>query len=245
MSFQVNLATSTPANPTYLLMAHGQRGSGTTLQEHTSGNRIYVGAEFVTGQVAGNSGVARIDRKSKIHGSLNILGWGLLLPVGAMVARYARALDPCWFYTHIAFQVVGFACVIAGVATGVDIAKYRMPDQLDAHRGLGIFIFVLAILQVLALGLRPKVDAKVRKYWNWYHHWVGRLALFLAVINIFLGLNMSHAERDFKVGYISILSIELAAFVILELLLWLRWNRQRPSPDPASSQDDFHFGGNV
>lgn len=82
-------------------------------------------------------------------------------------------------------------------------------------------------LQVLALGLRPKKDAKVRKYWNWYHHWVGRLALFLAVINIFVGLHMGRAERDFKVGYIAILSIELAAFVILELLLWLRWNRQR------------------
>lgn len=47
MSFQVNLATSTPANPTYLLMAHGRVGSGTSLQEHTA--YMYVGAEFVTG----------------------------------------------------------------------------------------------------------------------------------------------------------------------------------------------------
>lgn len=94
--------------------------------------------------------------------------------------------------------------------------------------------------------LRPKKDAKVRKYWNWYHHWVGRLALFLAVINIFVGLKMGNAERDFKVGYISILAIELVAFVILEILLWLRWNRQRPSQQTSPPEDQaFQFGGGV
>jgi len=100
--------------------------------------------------------------------------------------------------------------------------------------------------QVLAVVVRPKKDAKVRKYWNWYHHWVGRLALFLAVFNIFLGLHMSHAEHDFRVAYISILSIELGAFVILEILLWLRWFRRRSSQESSLPEDPaFQFGGNV
>jgi hypothetical protein len=94
--------------------------------------------------------------------------------------------------------------------------------------------------------LRPKKDAKVRKYWNWYHHWVGRLALFLAVINIFVGLNMGHAEHDIRVGYVSILAIELVAFAVLEILLCLRWNRQRPSRAPSHPEDQgFQFGGSM
>lgn len=66
-----------------------------------------------------------------------------------MVARYGRGFDPAWFYTHIAFQITGFACIIAGVATGVELTKDIQPKQLNGHRGLGIFIFALAILQVL------------------------------------------------------------------------------------------------
>lgn len=93
---------------------------------------------------------------------------------------------------------------------------------------------------------RPKKDAKVRKYWNWYHGGVGRLALFLAVVNIFLGLSIGKAENNFKVGYIVILAIELSAFVLLEVVLWVRWNRQ-PRGERSSNQDPpaFQFGGSV
>lgn len=243
MSYQVDLATSTPANAGYLIMAHGAQDSGTTLQQHT--DYISEPGNFVTGAAAGPSAVSKLNKKIKVHGSLNIIGWGVLLPIGAMVARYARGFDPAWFYSHIAFQILGYGCIIAGVATGVDVAKLAQPDQLNAHRGLGIFLLALATLQVLAVVLRPKKDAKVRKYWNWYHHWVGRLALFLAVVNIFVGLHMSDAEHGFKVGYISILSIEIGAFVILEFLLWLRWYKKRTSHPAAQEDPEFQFGGNV
>jgi len=47
MSYQLNLATSTPANPSFLVMAYGAQASDTTLQQHS--NYLSVGAEFVTG----------------------------------------------------------------------------------------------------------------------------------------------------------------------------------------------------
>jgi hypothetical protein len=65
---------------------------------------------------------------------------------------------------------------------------------------------------------RPKKHAKIRKYWTWCHTGVGRLALFLAVVNIFLGLTIGKAENDFKVGYIVILAIEFLAFAVLEVV---------------------------
>jgi len=47
MSYQVDLATSKPANPGYLIMAFGAQGSGDSLQQHSS--EITVAADFVTG----------------------------------------------------------------------------------------------------------------------------------------------------------------------------------------------------
>ncbi|KAG0591176.1 hypothetical protein KC19_1G155900 [Ceratodon purpureus] len=243
ISFQVDFTKST-AKANWFLMAFGSLYTDGSIDYHEQRN--YFKASIVPGTVVGESAASKLEKKSKIHGSLQILGWGLLLPVGAMVARYARGFDPAWFYVHVTFQILGFACIIAGVATGIQLAKDFQPEHLQAHRGLGLFLFVLAILQVLAVAWRPKKDAKIRKYWNWYHGGVGRLALFLAVVNIFLGLSIGKAENDFKLGYIIILAIELLAFAILEVLLWLRWNRQ-PRGERSADQGvpGFQFGGSV
>lgn len=84
---------------------------------------------------------------------------------------------------------------------------------------------VVLMWQVLAVVFRPKKDSNTRKYWNWYHWWVGRLALFLACINVFVGLNLSNGERKLRVSYIVLLAFELVAFAILETIYWVRWNR--------------------
>lgn len=72
----------------------------------------------------------------------------MLLPIGALIARYARAFDPAWFYIHAIFQLLGFACIVVGVITGVELAKTLQPEHLGAHRGLGFFLLILATLQV-------------------------------------------------------------------------------------------------
>lgn len=248
VSFQIDFSRSTP-QPKFLLMAYGKLAANGSLNEHD--DRTYYDADFVSGTVAGKSEASENDRKSKIHGAIQIMGWGVMLPVGALIARYARSFDPAWFYIHITFQLIGFACIIGGIVTGLGLVKDFPSDKLDAHRGLGFFIFGLAVLQIMALVLRPKVDAKVRRYWNWYHGGVGRLAIFLAVVNVFLGISMAeHTENSFKVAYIAILSIEFLAFIILEVLYWRRWNRQHPrgqerleqmSEDPPA----FHYGGAI
>lgn len=89
-----------------------------------------------------------VAKKATVHGALQVVGWGVLLPIGALVARHARAFDPAWFYTHIAIQVLGFATVIAGMAVGVNLDKSVDFPRLDAHKGLAAFVYALAILQV-------------------------------------------------------------------------------------------------
>lgn len=53
----------------------------------------------------------------------------------------------------------------------------------------------------MAFLARPNKDAKVRRYWNWYHYWVGRAAIACAVGNIFYGLDLAGEESSWSIGY--------------------------------------------
>ncbi|XP_024369632.1 cytochrome b561 and DOMON domain-containing protein At3g61750 isoform X2 [Physcomitrium patens] len=202
-------------------------GDGSIINYHRTRSleEMQANSQFPLGGAVGESAVSKLEKRVKTHGALQVFGWGVLLPIGAIVARYAREYDPAWFYIHATFQLIGFIFIIAGVATGVALAKDVEVPGLNGHKGLGLFLLILAILQVLAVVFRPKKDSNTRKYWNWYHWWVGRLALFLACINVFVGLNLSNGERKLRVSYIVLLAFELVAFAILETIYWVRWNR--------------------
>lgn len=89
------------------------------------------------------------DGLKRTHGALNLFAWGVLLPIGAIVARYCRRWDPLWFYLHAGIQFVGFILGLAGVVAGVSLYN-KIQADVPAHRGLGIFVLVLGILQVCA-----------------------------------------------------------------------------------------------
>jgi hypothetical protein len=90
------------------------------------------------------------DNLRKAHAAVNILGWGILLPTGAIIARYCRQWDPAWFYLHITFQILGFIFILAGLITGSKMyGRLKGLPKLSSHRALGIFLFTLACLQVI------------------------------------------------------------------------------------------------
>lgn len=81
------------------------------------------------------------------HGVMAILGWGILLPLGAILARYLRHRDPLWYYLHIGIQFTGFIFGLATVILGIRLYN-RIQPNIPAHRGIGIFLLTLSILQV-------------------------------------------------------------------------------------------------
>lgn len=174
---------------------------------------------------------------------MNIVGWGILLPVGAIIARYCRLWDPTWFYLHVTFQVLGFILIVAGLILGTNLyGRLKGLSGISRHRALGIFIFVLACLQILAIVLRPKKDAKLRRYWNWYHSWVGRIALLLAAVNILVGIHVAHEKRSVTVGYGVIAALEITAFLLLESLYWIKRSKKPQVPHHAPA---FGYGDDV
>ncbi|KAL6566000.1 hypothetical protein OROHE_005055 [Orobanche hederae] len=152
------------------------------------------------------------------HGTLALLAWGLILPLGAIIARYLKHNERLWYYLHVGFQFVGFLLGVAAVAVGLTLEN-KLHAFIPAHKGIGIFVFVLTILQVFAFITRPSTDSKYRKYWNWYHNWLGRICLFFAAVNIVLGIHVAGAGQAWEIGYGFLVGAILVTVVILEALL--------------------------
>ncbi|KAJ6941129.1 hypothetical protein NC651_007040 [Populus alba x Populus x berolinensis] len=112
-----------------------------------------------------------------VHGILNAISWGVLLPIGAVTARYLRhtqALGPAWFYAHAGIQLSALLIGTVGFATGIKLGELSPGVVYGLHRKLGFAAFSFGALQTLALLFRPKTTNKFRKYWKSYHHFVGK-----------------------------------------------------------------------
>uniref|UniRef100_F6I1X2 Cytochrome b561 and DOMON domain-containing protein n=1 Tax=Vitis vinifera TaxID=29760 RepID=F6I1X2_VITVI len=155
------------------------------------------------------------------HGVLNMLGWGVLMPIGIIVARYFKQFDPTWFYVHVSIQSGGFILGSVGVVCGL-VLNDRINANVAKHKALGIVILVLGCLQVTAFLARPDKVSKVRKYWNWYHHGVGKVLIALAVVNVFYGIHLGNAGNGWNAGFGVVLASLLIVAIVAEFRKWAR-----------------------
>ncbi|XP_076930260.1 cytochrome b561 and DOMON domain-containing protein At3g25290-like [Bidens hawaiensis] len=180
--------------------------------------------DLLSGRSSGGSGGGSRTRKKNIHGILNAVSWGILFPVGIIIARYLRAFpsaDPAWFYLHAFCQVSGYAVGVAGWATGLKLGSDSKGVTYNTHRDIGIALFSLATVQVFALFLRPNKDHKFRFYWNIYHHGIGYAILVLGVINVFKGLDILSPESKWRTSYIVVISTLGGIALLLEVITWI------------------------
>ncbi|XP_020207534.1 cytochrome b561 and DOMON domain-containing protein At3g07570 [Cajanus cajan] len=192
-----------PSAPSFALTQHQDKVS-TTLN-------------YATGSSASNSYM----NLKRSHGVLNILGWGVLIVMGAIVARYFKEWDPFWFYFHASVQFLGFVLGVIGVISGL-VLNNQLHIDVSLHKALGIIILVLGCLQIMAILGRPKKESKVRKYWNLYHHNMGRILIILAVANIFYGIQLGKEGSGWNIGYGIVLAILLTMAITFEAQLCSR-----------------------
>ncbi|KHN43618.1 Ferric-chelate reductase 1 [Glycine soja] len=181
--------------------------------------------DFLSGKVSetGGNSDSRITLRN-VHGVLNTISWGVLMPIGVILARYLKAFDclgPTWFQLHRACQSLAFLMGIAGFGTGLYIGNHYGIHNAP-HRCVGITLLCLAITQVcLAVFLRPKKDHKYRMFWNIFHYIVGYSIIALAVWNVFKGFDILNAQNIWKKTYVgSIISLAIIA-VVLEVITWI------------------------
>ncbi|XP_073038657.1 cytochrome b561 and DOMON domain-containing protein At3g61750 [Primulina eburnea] len=173
-------------------------------------------------------------KDKRTHGILSLLGWGLLLPFGAVFARYLKHKDPLWYYLHVVIQFSGFLFGVAALVVGLALDK-KLHASIPTHKGIGVFVFVLTVLQVLAFFSRPSRDSKYRKYWNWYHNWLGRICLFFGAVNVVVGIHLAGAGAAWKIGYGLLVGALLIICIVLETLLRIKWLQERDIPPALST----------
>lgn len=89
------------------------------------------------------------SRVLQIHGVLNGVSWGIMMPIGAIIARHKAIFsDPAWFYLHVGCQLSAYIIGVAGWATGIKLGNDSIGIIHSTHRNIGITLFIFATLQV-------------------------------------------------------------------------------------------------
>ncbi|TXG46953.1 hypothetical protein EZV62_026247 [Acer yangbiense] len=154
------------------------------------------------------------------HGILNIIGWGTLLPVGAIIARYLRKfpleLYNEWYPLHVLCQSSGYLLGTLGWGIGLWLGNSSKQYTLKTHRILGIFVFTFSTVQMLAVFVYPRIRDEFRRCWEIYHQIMGYALIALIIANIFQGAtHQNHAEK-WKWVYVGVLAILALIALALE-----------------------------
>lgn len=174
--------------------------------------------------VANNEGSSPFDATAKGHACLMVIGWGFLIPIGIIAARYFKHKGTRWFHIHRAVQSTAFIIVSIGLALGF-IKNGGWETDVPVHRNLGITVTILGLVQVISLVARPHPGDKYRYIWFLWHSWIGRSAATLAIANIYYGIVVVGELGTWAwAAYTAVLGVVVLIAVFLEIQLW---NRQK------------------
>ncbi|XP_034698598.1 cytochrome b561 and DOMON domain-containing protein At5g35735-like [Vitis riparia] len=160
-----------------------------------------------------------------VHGILNIIGWGTLLPLGAIIARYFRKFPmECseWFSLHILCQTLGYLLGSLGWAIGIWLGNSSINYTFHSHRILGIIIFTFSTLQIFSIALQPRRENKCRKYWEICHRLLGYVLMVLIMTNIFVGINHQSPAAKWIWFYVGVLVVMGLVSIALEIVRWIK-----------------------
>ncbi|WIA19191.1 hypothetical protein OEZ85_003836 [Tetradesmus obliquus] len=130
------------------------------------------------------------------HGCLMAVNFILVFPLGALLARQLRArwlnslaAKAVLFYMHIALQMSGVALATAGFIIATKDFGIPYKDVLFHHGTLGVTILTLVYFQLLIGFVRPPAASDMlRALWQLGHAMLGRCALMLGMVNVFIGI---------------------------------------------------------
>lgn len=152
------------------------------------------------------------------HARVMVLAWAVLLPLGAVAARYFKVTpwqswpqqldNRFWWHAHRLLQYSGSALMVLGVALSWGHGALATPVA-QWHATLGWFVIALGVLQLVSAWSRGSKGGPTEPYLRGDHYdmtphrlWFERLhkaggwlALVLAVVTVGLGLWAADAPR--------------------------------------------------
>lgn len=180
----------------YIFLADGEASEGGPIYKHHRQPLITNGMYNVTG-IPQDIGGSRSPRLIKAHGALMFVAWISTVSIGVVVARFFK---PVWshsflFGKEIWFQVHRMLMLTTIMLTSFSFVLpfiYRggWSKQAGFHPYLGCTVMALTIFQPLMAGFRPSPHAPRRQLFNWFHWSIGTTARILAVVTMFLGMDL-------------------------------------------------------
>jgi len=155
------------------------------------------------------------------HAVIVSMGFLVILPTGAMVARWGRLISDKWFYYHWFIQVViSIPVVVIGWTLGpLAVAEQGAKHASDAHKAIGILLFPLYIIQ-LCLGtfihFFKKPYPRRHPPQNFVHGGLGIIIVILGFVQTRTGLTKEWTKatsRGIDLDIFSNLWIAWVAFV--------------------------------
>ncbi|XP_064576560.1 ferric-chelate reductase 1 isoform X4 [Zonotrichia leucophrys gambelii] len=180
----------------YIFLADGEASEGGLIYKHRRQPLVTNGLCNVTG-LPQDIGGSRAPRLIKAHGALMFVAWITTVSIGVIVARFFK---PVWshsflFGKELWFQVHRMLMLTTVMLTSISFVLpfvYRggWSQQAGFHPYLGCAVMALSIFQPLMAGFRPSRHAPRRQLFNWCHWSTGTTARILAVVTMFLGMDL-------------------------------------------------------
>ncbi|XP_046662444.1 putative ferric-chelate reductase 1 homolog [Homalodisca vitripennis] len=206
----------------YLLLAAGSSLKSESVGFH---DVIYV----ASGQKAALTDVGGFTEASrlllKLHGALMVAAWIGAASLGIVMARYYRQTwvtssfcgKDIWFAWHRFLMLMVWLLTLTGAVLIVVEVGGWVSEASVVHALLGSATTLLCFIQPFMALIRPHPGASGRQLFNWAHWFVGNTAHILAIVTIFLAVQLNKAELPqwmdwVLVGYV-------AFYVIVHLIL--------------------------
>ncbi|ETE73610.1 putative ferric-chelate reductase 1, partial [Ophiophagus hannah] len=130
-------------------------------------------------------------------GALMFIGWITTVSIGVIIARFFKPVWPntLLFGEQIWFQIHRSLMIITILLTSISFVLpfiYRggWNKQADFHPYFGSTVMALALFQLLMAAFRPPPQAPRRQIFSWLHWSAGTTARILAVVTMFLGMDL-------------------------------------------------------
>ncbi|XP_073128660.1 cytochrome b561 and DOMON domain-containing protein At4g12980-like [Henckelia pumila] len=197
--------------------------------------------DLVSNKVIGYTAHRRRQLRTA-HGILNIVGWGVFLPIGVIAARYFRKFPEewsWWFVAHVSCQMAGYGLGLIGWGLGLWLGNHSKYYIFQTHRNIAIIIFTFATMQMFSLKLKPKATDEYRKYWNMYHHFLGYSLLAVVSVNIFYGIRIFGENKAWKWSYVGLLGTLGGVALVLEVYTWIKFFLNKVEEKKHGSKDQI------
>ncbi|XP_028755249.1 cytochrome b561 and DOMON domain-containing protein At3g25290-like [Neltuma alba] len=174
-----------------------------------------------------------------VQGILILTGWGTLLPIGVIIARFCRKIPiKCneWYSSHIACQLLGYILGTIGWSIGIWLGTSSQQYASASQRTLSIVAFTFINVQMLSICMRPKKDQGYCTSWNICHHVVGYVIVVMVIANIFGGINSRRDEAEkLKWAYLGILCVLALIVAALEVFRCFKLKMLSQSVESAAN----------